>query len=68
MSLMVVYIALVFVGQAIAVMIGLAVDTFSKAIGLTVFLALYFLVFVVCWKAAVRLTVPGSFLHARFGR
>jgi hypothetical protein len=68
MSLIIVYLALLFVGQAAAVVIGLAVDTFSKVMGLFVFLALYFLVFAVCWKVAVRLTVPGSFLHARFGR
>ena len=68
MSLMIVYIALVFVGQAFAVTIGIVLDTFSKALGLAVFLSLYFAVFVVCWKLAIRLTDPGGRLHARLGR
>jgi hypothetical protein len=67
MSLMVVYVILVFVGQAAAVAIGIVLDNFSKALGLTTFLVLYFAVFVVCWKLAVRLTDPGGIIHARIG-
>ena len=67
MILIVVYVALVFVGQALAIAIGITLDNFSKALGLAVFLGLYFLVFVVCWKLAVRLTDPGGPLH-RFNR
>jgi hypothetical protein len=64
---MVVYVILVFAGQAVAVVIGILLDSFSKALSLTVFLALYFSVFVVCWKLAVRLTDPGGIVHARLG-
>ena len=65
MSLMVVYVILVFAGQALAVTIGILLDNISKALGLTVFLVLYFSVFVACWKLAVRLTDPGGIVHAR---
>jgi hypothetical protein len=68
MSLMVVYIALLVVGQSVAVMIGMLTDLISKAAGLAVFLGLYFAVFVVCWKIAVWLTNPGGYIHARLGR
>lgn len=67
MSLMVVYVILVFAGQALAVTIGILLDNISKALGLSVFLVLYFAVFVVCWKVAIRLTDPGGMIHARFG-
>ena len=68
MSLMVVYVTLLFIGQAAAVVIAVLLDNISKALGLAVFLGLYFAVFVICWKLAVRLTEPGGFLHARLGR
>jgi hypothetical protein len=68
MSLMIVYIVLVFVGQAVAVTIGLLLDNFSKAMGLTVFLVLYFTVFVACWRLAVKLTEPGGLINARLER
>jgi hypothetical protein len=67
MNLSVLYVVLVFVGQAIAVAVGVLLDTFSKALGMTVFLALYFAVFVVGWKIAVWLTKRG-FMAARLGR
>ena len=68
MSLLVVYIVLVFIGQAFAVTIGILVDAVSQPLGLAVFLALYFSVFIVGWKVAVRLTAPGGIIHARLGR
>lgn len=68
MSLMVVYVILLFFGQGAAVMVGIALDNISKALGLAVFLGLYFVVFVVCWKLAVRLTEPGGFIHGRLSR
>jgi len=68
MSLMIVYIVLVFVGQAAAVTIGIMLDNISKTLGLAVFLALYFCVFVVCWKLAVKLTSPGGLIQARLDR
>jgi hypothetical protein len=68
MSLLIVYIVLVLVGQAFAMTVGILVDAISQALGLVVFLALYFAVFVVCWRVAVRLTEPGGIIHARLGR
>jgi hypothetical protein len=68
MSLMVVYIILLFFGQAGAVLVGIALDNISKALGLAVFLGLYFAVFIVCWKLAIRLTEPGGLIHSRLGR
>jgi len=68
MILMIVYVALVFVGQALAIAVGITLDGFSKTLGLAVFLGLYFAVFVVCWRLVVRLTDPGGLLHGRFRR
>jgi hypothetical protein len=68
MSLMAVYVVLLFIGQACAFAIGAVFDSISKTVGLFVFLGLYFAVFVICWKIAVRLTAPGSFLSARLSR
>jgi hypothetical protein len=67
MSLMIVYVVLVFIGQALAVTVGILLDNISKALGLAVFLGLYFAVFVICWKIAVRLTDRG-FLQTRLNR
>ena len=57
MGLLIVYIAIVIVGDAIAYAIGAFVEgMFSPAVGLPVFLALFFAVFGVGWMLAVRLT------------
>jgi hypothetical protein len=40
MSLMVVYVTLLFIGQAAAVVIAVLLDNISKALGLAVFLGL----------------------------
>ena len=59
MGLLVAYIVTVVVGQAIAVSIGLAVDRlYSSHVGLVVFIPLYFLVFWLAWRFAVRVTEP----------
>jgi len=68
MSLMVVYVALLFVGQACAFGIGALVDLISKTAGLFTFLGLYFAVFVICWKIAIWLTAPGGYIAARLSR
>lgn len=68
MSLLIVYVVLVFIGQALAVTVGIVLDNYSKAAGLTAFLAMYFAVFVIAWKIALRLTEPGGLIHARFDR
>jgi hypothetical protein len=59
MSLLVAYIACLLVGQTITITVGLSIDRFySPAISLPVSLFLYFTMFWVAWKVAVRLTEP----------
>jgi hypothetical protein len=65
MSLLVVYIALIVLGQSATIAIALIVErTASSATSVLVFIALYFTVFLVGWKLAVWLTVPGKRLGA----
>jgi len=56
MKIIVIYVALVAVGDLIAYAIGRAVESAWPTASLPVFLALFFLVFWAGWKAAVRLT------------
>ena len=59
MTLLVAYIASVIVGQLAAVSVGLAVDRlYSSYAGLVVFIPLYFAVFWLAWRFAVRVTEP----------
>jgi hypothetical protein len=59
MGLLVAYIVCLVVGQAITIGIGLLIDWFySPAISLPISLALYFLMFGIAWKVAVRITEP----------
>jgi Na+-translocating ferredoxin:NAD+ oxidoreductase RnfC subunit len=59
MNLLVVFIASVMVGQAIAVASGLIVErVYSPYAGLVVFIALYFIMFWAAWRVSVRLTAP----------
>ena len=59
MSLLVAYIATVLVGQALAVSVGLIVDhLYSSYAGLVVFIPLYFIVFYLAWRFAIRVTEP----------
>jgi 4-amino-4-deoxy-L-arabinose transferase-like glycosyltransferase len=51
-----VFVAFVILGDAIAVGIASIVERFSSYAGLMVFLALFILVFWVGWLAAVRIT------------
>jgi hypothetical protein len=53
MAVILVYIALVVVGQSITISIASAVETFAPAASLMVFFALFALTFVVMWYAAV---------------
>ena len=65
MSLLVVYIALIALGQAASIAIALTVESLvSPAASVLVFISLYFVVFVLGWKLAVWLTVPGKRLGA----
>jgi hypothetical protein len=58
-SLLVAYVATVLVGQVFAVSIGLIVDhLYSSYAGLLVFIPLYFFVFYLAWRFAVRITEP----------
>ncbi len=57
MWLLIVYIVMVVIGDAIAYMIGAAVEKmYSPAVSLPVFLLLFFAVFWLGWILAVRLT------------
>jgi hypothetical protein len=56
MKLMAVYVALVIVGELVTYAIGRAVENYSEAWSLPVFLVLFFSTFYVCWRLAVRVT------------
>jgi hypothetical protein len=61
MSLLIAYVALVVVGQAGTIVIGLLIDYYySPAVSLTVSIALYFFMFWLAWIVAVRVTEPKS--------
>ncbi len=61
MTLLLVYIASLLVGQSISVSIGLLIDRhYSSYGGLMVFIALYFFMFWLAWRIAIRLTEPNS--------
>jgi hypothetical protein len=65
MSLLIVYIATLLIGQLISVGIGLLVDRYHSSYGgLMVFIALYFFMFWAGWRIAVRLTEPKSSAQA----
>jgi hypothetical protein len=59
MSLLIAYLAALVVGQGFAVSLGLIVERlYSSYAGLVVFIPLYFLVFYLAWRFAVRITEP----------
>jgi hypothetical protein len=65
MSLLVVYLAIIAVGQSVSIAIALAVEGLvSPAASVLVFIGLYFAVFLLGWKFAVWLTTPGKRLGA----
>jgi hypothetical protein len=57
MSLLVVYIALMITGDAVA-FVGLVVERSVSAASLPAFLAMYFLFLWVAWVIAARITQP----------
>jgi hypothetical protein len=57
-SLLIVYVILMIVGDVIAYLIGLTVEHFWPQASLPVFLALYFVFLWVSWQVAVRITAP----------
>ena len=72
MGLLVVFIVIVIVGQAVSISVALTVERLvSPYIGLMTFIALFFTMFWLAWKLSVRITEPntrlGSWLQ-RFGK
>jgi hypothetical protein len=59
MSLLLVYILTLLVGQSASVGLGLLVDRYhSSYVGLMVFIACYFTMFWLAWRFAVKITEP----------
>jgi hypothetical protein len=58
MVLLVVYIALMIVGDIVAYLIGLVIERTVPGASLPAFLALYFVFLWVAWTVAVRITKP----------
>jgi hypothetical protein len=59
MGLLVTYLVCLIVGQAITIGIGLSIDRYySASVSLPISLFLYFTMFWVAWKIAVRITEP----------
>jgi hypothetical protein len=69
MSLLLVYLAIIAVGQSATIAIALTVERLvSPASSVLVFIGLYFMVFWLGWVLAVWLTVPGKRLGAFLSR
>jgi len=59
MGLLVAYLICLVAGQAVTIMIGLSIDRFySPTASLPISIFMYFLMFWVAWKIAVRITEP----------
>jgi hypothetical protein len=59
MGLLVAYLVCLIIGQAITIGIGLSIDRYySSTASLPISLFLYFAMFWVAWKVAVRITEP----------
>jgi hypothetical protein len=59
MGLVIAYVICLVIGQSITIAIGLAIDRmYSPAISLPISIGLYFLMFWIAWKIAVRITEP----------
>ena len=58
MSLLIVYVGLVIVGDLVAYLLGLVIEREVPAASLPAFLAMYFLFLWVAWVIAVRITQP----------
>jgi len=50
---LILYVILMIVGQAVAVGIGLALDRYSKTLALSVFIPLYYAMYWVAWRIAL---------------
>ncbi|MEA2906917.1 MAG: hypothetical protein QOG83_1566 [Alphaproteobacteria bacterium] len=61
MSLLIAYAVCLIIGQSITITMGLMIDRyFSPAVGVPVSIGLYFAMFWITWKIAVRITEPKS--------
>jgi len=59
MGLLIAYVICLLIGQAITIMVGLSIDRmYSPHVSLPISIALYFAMFWIAWKIAVRLTEP----------
>jgi hypothetical protein len=68
MGLLLVFIVSLVVGQAIAISLGLLVERhYSSYAGLVTFIALYFTMFWLAWRFAVRISEPGTRLGGWMG-
>lgn len=58
MALLLVYLALMIVGDVVAYFLGLMIERVYPVASLPAFLAMYFLFLGVTWMLAVRITAP----------
>ncbi len=61
MSLLVIFIISVLIGQSLSIGLGLLVERYSTPYaGLVTFISSYFVMFWLAWRFAVRITAPRS--------
>jgi hypothetical protein len=66
MSLLVVFLVTLLIGQSLSIGLGLLVERHTTPYtGLITFIASYFAMFWLAWMFAVRITAPGSRLGRR---
>jgi hypothetical protein len=53
MRVLVVYVICVLIGQALSVLLGLYLDSYSPSLALTTFIVIYFAMFWVAWRVAL---------------
>lgn len=53
MSVLIVYLVILLVGQAAMVGVGLLIDSYSQTLALTVFIVSYYAMFWFAWRAAL---------------
>jgi hypothetical protein len=51
--ILLIYVVCMFAGQAIAVGIGLLLDSYSKTLALSVFIPLYYAMYWIAWRVAL---------------
>jgi hypothetical protein len=61
MSLLIIFIISVVIGQSLSIGLGLLVERYSTPYtGLVTFISSYFVMFWLAWRVAVRITAPRS--------